>query len=71
MELRTRLNGKDSDDQAEDLFVKGCLDNSSNSIGRFSERNFDKGKEKSRRQSQYNLFRGFNNGIVCFALDFR
>lgn len=37
MELRTRLNGKDSDDQAEGLFVKGCLDNSSNSRGRFSE----------------------------------
>jgi hypothetical protein len=66
MELRTRLNGKDSDDQAEGLFVKGCSDSSSNSIGRFSERDFDKGEEKSRSQSQYNLF-----GVTALCVLFR
>jgi hypothetical protein len=34
MELRTRLNGKGSDNQAEGLFVKGRLENSSNFRGR-------------------------------------
>jgi hypothetical protein len=38
MELRTRLNGKGSDNQAEGLFVKGRSENFSNFRGRSSER---------------------------------
>ena len=50
MELRTRLNSKGSDNQAEGLFVKGRSENSSNFRGQSSER--DSGKGKSRGQSQ-------------------
>jgi hypothetical protein len=53
LEIRTRLNGKDSDNQAEGLFVKGRLENSSNFRGRSNER--DLGKEKSRDRSQSKL----------------
>jgi hypothetical protein len=49
MELRTRLNGKSSDNQEEGLFVKGRSQNFSNFRGRSSER--DLGKGKSRGQS--------------------
>lgn len=51
-ELRTRLNGKGSDDQAEGLFVKGRSENSYNSRDRSSERGEGKGKGKSRGRSQ-------------------
>jgi hypothetical protein len=33
MEMRLRLNSKGSDNQAKSLFVKGCLENSSNFRG--------------------------------------
>ena len=50
MELRTKLNSKGSDNQAEGLFVKGHSKNYSNFRGRFSGRDLDKGG-----QSQSNL----------------
>jgi hypothetical protein len=37
MELRTRLNVTGSNNQAKSLFVKGCLENSSNFRGQSSE----------------------------------
>ena len=43
MELRTRLNCKDSDNQAEGLFVKGCLENSFNFRGRSNGEDLNKG----------------------------
>jgi len=48
MELRTRLNGKGSDNQVEDLFVKGRLKNSSNFRGQSSERDSE-GQSKSKK----------------------
>jgi len=42
MELRTRLNGKSSDNQEEGLFVKGRSQNFSNFRGRSSERDLGK-----------------------------
>lgn len=48
LELCTRLNGKDSDNQAEGLFVKGRSENFSNFIGRSSERGSGKGKSRGR-----------------------
>jgi hypothetical protein len=52
MELRTRLNSKGSDNQAEGLFVKGRSENSSNFRGRSSERDSGKGKSRCRSQSK-------------------
>jgi hypothetical protein len=46
MELRTRLNGKGSDNLPDVLFVKSCSEYSSNSIGQSNER--DSSKDKSR-----------------------
>jgi hypothetical protein len=43
MELRTKLNSKGSDNQAEGLFVKGRSKNYSNFRGRSSGRDLDKG----------------------------
>jgi hypothetical protein len=57
MELRTRLNGKGSDNQAEGLFVKGCSENSSNFRGQSSERDSDR-----RGQSQSNS----KNRVKCY-----
>jgi hypothetical protein len=51
MELRTRsLNLKGSDNKANGLFVKDCSKNSSNFIGRSSERDSGKGKLRGRSQ---------------------
>jgi hypothetical protein len=44
MELRTRLNGKCSDNQAEGLFFQGCLENSSNSKSQSNNRDSRKGE---------------------------
>jgi hypothetical protein len=52
MELRTILNSKGSDNQAEGLFVKGRSKNSSNFRGRSSERDSGKGKSRDRLQSK-------------------
>jgi hypothetical protein len=46
MELRTKLNSKGSDNQAEGLFVNGCSENSSNFIGQFNESDLGKGKSR-------------------------
>jgi hypothetical protein len=43
MELRTKLNSKGNDNQAEGLFVKGCLENYSNFRGQSNRRDLDKG----------------------------
>jgi hypothetical protein len=51
MELRTRLNVKGSDNQVDDLFVKGRLKNSSNFRGRSSERDSE-GRSKSKKNVQ-------------------
>lgn len=51
MELRIKLNGKDSDNRAEGLFVKGCSENSSNLGGRSSERDLG-GQSKSKKNIQ-------------------
>jgi hypothetical protein len=51
MELRTRLNGKSSDNQDEGLFVKGRSKNSSNFRGRSSERDL-RGQSKSKKNVQ-------------------
>jgi hypothetical protein len=48
MELRAILKGKGSDNQAEGLLVKGCLENSSNFRGRSSERDSG-GQSKSKK----------------------
>jgi hypothetical protein len=48
MELRTRLNRKGNDHQAEHLFVKGCSKNFSNSRGQSNERDSDKGGRSQR-----------------------
>ena len=56
MELRTRLNGKSIDNQAEGLFVKGRSENSSNFRGRSNERDSDR-----RGQSQSNS----KNRVKC------
>jgi hypothetical protein len=48
MELRTRLNGKGSDNQAEGLFVEGRLENSSNFRDRSCERDLE-GQSKSKK----------------------
>ena len=56
MELRTKLNGKCSENQAKDLFVMGCLKNCSNFRGRSSERDSNK-----RGQLHFNL----NNRVGC------
>ena len=45
MELRTRLNGKGCDNQAECLFVKDCSDNYSNFRGQSNGRDLDKGDQ--------------------------
>jgi hypothetical protein len=50
--LKTKLNGKGSDNQAENLFVNGRSENSSDSRSRSNENDSDKGKGKSRSQSQ-------------------
>jgi hypothetical protein len=52
LKLRTRLNGKGSDNQAEGLFVKGRSENSSNFRGQSSERYSGKGKSRGRSQSK-------------------
>jgi hypothetical protein len=52
MELRTKLNSKGSENQAEGLFVKGRLENSSNFRGRSSERDSSKGKSRGQSQSK-------------------
>jgi hypothetical protein len=52
MELRTRLNGKSSDNQAYGLFVKGRLENSFIFRDRSSERKSSKGKSRDRSQSR-------------------
>ncbi|GLT72015.1 hypothetical protein SLA2020_439880 [Shorea laevis] len=57
MELRTRLNGKGSDNQAEGLFVKGRSEKFSNSRDRSSERDSDK-----RGRSQSNS----KNNVKCY-----
>jgi hypothetical protein len=57
MELRTRLNGKGSDNQAEGLFVKGRPENSSNFTGRSNERDLNR-----RGQSQSNS----KNKVKCY-----
>jgi hypothetical protein len=54
MELRARLNGKGSDNQVEGLFVKGCSGNFSNSRGRSSERDSNKGG-RSQSNSKNNV----------------
>jgi hypothetical protein len=46
--LRTRLNGKGSDNQAEGLFVEGRLENSSNFRDRSCERDLE-GQSKSKK----------------------
>jgi hypothetical protein len=51
MELRTRLNGKGSDNLAKGLFVKGRSENSSNFRGRSSERDLG-GQSKSKKNIQ-------------------
>jgi hypothetical protein len=51
MELRTRLNEKGSDNQAEGLFVKGRLENSSNFRDRSCERDLG-GQSKSKKNVQ-------------------
>jgi hypothetical protein len=57
MELRTRLNGKGGDNQAEGLFVRGHSENSFNFRGRSSERDSDR-----RGQSQSNS----KNRVKCY-----
>jgi hypothetical protein len=52
LKLRTRLNGKGSDNQAEGLFVKGRSENSSNFRGQSSVRYSGKGKSRGRSQSK-------------------
>jgi hypothetical protein len=52
MELRTKLNSKGSNNQAEGLFVEGRSKNSSNFRGRSSERDSGKGKSRGRSQSK-------------------
>jgi hypothetical protein len=52
LKLRTRLNGKGSDNQEEGLFVKVRSKNSSNFRGRSSERGSRKGKSRGRSQSK-------------------
>jgi hypothetical protein len=54
MELRTRLNGKGSNNQAKGLFVKGCLKNSSNFKDRSCERDIgSQSKSKKNVQCYY------------------
>jgi hypothetical protein len=51
-ELRTKLNSKGSDNQADGLFVKDLSENSSNFRGRSSESDSGKGKSRGRSQSK-------------------
>ena len=57
MELRTRLNGKGSDNQAEGLFVRGRSKNSSNFRGRPSERDSNRrGQLQSNSKSRVKCY---------------
>jgi len=52
MKLMTRLNRKDSDNQAQGLFLKGHSKNYTNFRGRSSERDLGKSKSRGRLQSK-------------------
>lgn len=59
MELKTRLNGKGSNDQVEGSFVKGCFEKSSKSRGRSSDRDSSQGKEDQEADRNTSLRRKF------------
>jgi len=52
LELRTMLNGKGSDNQADSLFIKVRSENSFNFKGQSSERDSRKGKSRGQSQSK-------------------
>jgi hypothetical protein len=52
LELRTMLNGKGSDNQADGLFIKVRSENSFNFKGQSSERDSRKGKSRGQSQSK-------------------